>query len=105
MTDIQITFAVIVAIGGIVAGRVFSMPHASKAGVVGIFVVIVSAIAYMVAPGIVDGILGAGSRCILTGDGTQCPFGMSPWLLVGLAAALAALGYIAWSISQARKNQ
>lgn len=52
--------AVIVAIGGIVAGRVFSMPHASKAGVVGIFVVIVSAIAYMIAPGIVDGILGNG---------------------------------------------
>ena len=54
---------------------------------------------------IVDGILGAGSRCVLTGDGTQCPFGMSPWVLVGVVAAVAALGYIAWSISQSRKNQ
>jgi preprotein translocase subunit SecE len=54
---------------------------------------------------IVDGVLGAGSRCILTGDGTQCPFGMSPWLLVGLVAGVAALGYIAWSMAQARKNQ
>ncbi|MCC6735279.1 MAG: preprotein translocase subunit SecE [Bauldia sp.] len=53
---------------------------------------------------IVDGVLGAGSRCIL-GDGSNCPFGMSPWLLVGVVAAIAALGYIAWSFNQSRKNQ
>lgn len=52
--------AVVVAIGGILGGRIFNMPHASKAGVVGIFVVIVSAIAFVVAPGIVDSILGNG---------------------------------------------
>ena len=53
---------------------------------------------------IVDGVLGAGSRCIL-GDGSNCPFGMSPWLLVGVVAAIAALNYIAWSFNQSRKNQ
>jgi preprotein translocase subunit SecE len=53
---------------------------------------------------IVDGILGAGSRCVL-GDGSNCPFGMSPWLLVGVVAAIAALGYILWSVQQSRKNQ
>ena len=52
--------AVVVAIGGILGGRIFNMPHASKAGVVGIFVVIVAAIAFVVAPGIVDSILGNG---------------------------------------------
>lgn len=51
---------IVVAIGGIVAGRIFNMPHASKTGVVAIFVVIISAIAYVVAPGIVQGILGNG---------------------------------------------
>ncbi len=52
--------AVVVAVGGIVAGRLFNMPHASKAGVVGIVVVLLSAIAYTVAPGIVDTMLGSG---------------------------------------------
>ena len=49
-----------VAVGAIVAGRVFNMPHASKAGIVGIFVIILAALAYVVAPGIVDGILNGG---------------------------------------------
>lgn len=52
--------AMVVAVGGIVGGRVFNIPHASKAGAVGIFVVIVCAIAYVVAPSIVAGILGNG---------------------------------------------
>ncbi len=51
---------VVVSIGAIVAGRVFHMQHASKAGVVGIVVVLVAAIAYTVVPSIVSGILGAG---------------------------------------------
>lgn len=51
---------VVVAIGAIVAGRIFGMTHASKAGIVGIFVVILAAIAYVVVPGMVDGILGKG---------------------------------------------
>ena len=50
----------VVAIGAIVAGRIFNMPHASKVGIVSIFVVVLAAIAYMVLPGIVDSILGTG---------------------------------------------
>jgi predicted MFS family arabinose efflux permease len=57
---ILFTVGVIVAIGSIVAGRIFNMPHASKAGIVGIFVVLLAAIAFVVAPGIVDSILGNG---------------------------------------------
>lgn len=51
---------VVVAIGAIVAGRIFSMPHASKAGIVSIFVAMLSGIAYMVVPSIVSSILGSG---------------------------------------------
>lgn len=51
---------VIIAIGAIVAGRIFSMPHASKAGVVSIFVAMLAGIAYMVVPSIVASILGTG---------------------------------------------
>ncbi len=51
---------VVVAIGAIVAGRIFAMPHASKAGIVSIFVSMMSGIAYMVVPSIVASILGSG---------------------------------------------
>ena len=51
---------VVVAIGAIVAGRIFSMPHASKAGIVSIFVAMLAGIAYMVVPSIVASILGSG---------------------------------------------
>mgnify|MGYP003381398230 CR=1 FL=1 len=51
---------IIVSIGAVVAGRVFSMPHASKAGVVGVVVVFVSAVAYMVVPSMLTGITGSG---------------------------------------------
>lgn len=51
---------VVVAIGAIVAGRIFAMPHASKAGIVSIFVAMLSGIAYMVVPSIVSSILGSG---------------------------------------------
>jgi len=51
---------VIVGVGAVVAGRVFSMPHASKAGVVAVVVVFLAAVAYMVLPGMVDGITGKG---------------------------------------------
>lgn len=50
----------VIAIASLVAGRIVSMPHATKLGIVGIVMVIVGAIAYVVAPGIVDGILGNG---------------------------------------------
>ena len=51
---------VVVAIGAIVAGRIFAMPHASKAGIVSIFVAMLAGIAYMVVPSIVASILGSG---------------------------------------------
>jgi hypothetical protein len=51
---------VIVAIGAIVAGRLFSMPHASKVGVISIVVVFVAALAYLIVPGVLDAILGSG---------------------------------------------
>src|SRR5215218_899680 len=64
--------AVVIAIGAIVAGRLFSMPHASKVGVVSIVVVFMSAIAYMVLPGLIDSLLGSG--CI-SSIGGQNPSG------------------------------
>ena len=51
---------IIVGIGAVVAGRVFSMPHASKAGVVAVVVVFLAAVAYMVLPGMVAAITGQG---------------------------------------------
>ena len=51
---------VVVSIGAIVAGRVFSMPHASKAGVVGVVVVFIAGVAYVVAPGMLAAITGSG---------------------------------------------
>ena len=62
--------AVVVAIGAIVAGRLFSMPHASKVGVVSIVVVFLCAIAYMVLPGLIDSLMGSG--CV-SGVGGQGP--------------------------------
>jgi len=51
---------VVVAVGAIVAGRIFGMPHASKAGIVSLFVALLAGVAYMVAPGIITSILGSG---------------------------------------------
>ena len=51
---------IIVSIGRMVLGRVLSMPHASKTGVVGILVVFVSAVLYTVVPSMVASITGSG---------------------------------------------
>ena len=51
---------IVVSIGGIVLGRALSMPHASKAGVIGIFVVFVAAVLYTVVPSMVSSVTGAG---------------------------------------------
>lgn len=51
---------VVVSIGGIAVGRILSMPHASKAGLVGIFVVFISAVLYTVVPSMVSGVTGTG---------------------------------------------
>ena len=53
-------FGVVIGIGAIVGGRIFSMPHASKVGVVSIVVVFTAAIGYLILPGMLDGILGKG---------------------------------------------
>jgi len=63
--------AIVVAVGAIVAGRVFSMPHASKVGVVSIVVVFLSAIAYLVLPGLLTAMMGSG--CIGGGGGDRPP--------------------------------
>lgn len=52
--------ALFVGVGAIVGGRVFSMPHASKAGVVSLVVIMICAILYFVAPGMLHGMLGTG---------------------------------------------
>ena len=51
---------VLVSVGAIVAGRAFGMRHVSTAGVIGLVVVFLAVIAYLVAPGIVNAMLGAG---------------------------------------------
>ena len=53
-------FAIIISIGAIIAGRVFSLPHASKVGVISVVVVFACAIAYLVLPGMLNGVLGKG---------------------------------------------
>ena len=63
--------AVVIAIGAIVAGRLFSMPHASKVGVVSIVVVFMSAIAYMVLPGLIDSLLGSGCISSIGGQNSS----------------------------------
>src|SRR6478672_3814068 len=51
---------IIIAIAAIIAGRVFSLPHASIVGVISVVVVFACAIAYLVLPGMLNGILGKG---------------------------------------------
>ncbi len=50
----------VVGVGAIVAGRVFSMPQASRVGVISIVVVFLSAIGYMILPSMITGITGSG---------------------------------------------
>ena len=57
---ILFVIGVVVAIGAVVAGRLFSMPHASKVGVVSIAVVFLAAVGYMILPGMIGGITGSG---------------------------------------------
>lgn len=52
--------ALIVGVGAVVGGRMFSMPHASKVGVISLVVVFAAALAYLVLPGMLDGFLGKG---------------------------------------------
>ena len=54
------TIGLIIGIGSVLAGRIFGMPHASKAGVVSIVIIFVAGIGYLVLPGMVDGFMGTG---------------------------------------------
>lgn len=51
---------VVVGLGAIVGGRVFAMPHASKAGIMSLVIVFIAAILYMVVPAMVTGVTGSG---------------------------------------------
>jgi hypothetical protein len=52
--------AIVIGLGTVVAGRIFSLPHASKIGVISLVVTFVAAVAYLVLPGMLNGILGEG---------------------------------------------
>lgn len=67
---------VVISIGAIVAGRIFSMPHASKAGVVGVAVVFLAAIAYLVLPGLISSMTGNG--CIANSPGAEASARATP---------------------------
>lgn len=50
----------IIGIASIIVGRIFSMPQASQVGIISIVIVFLSVIAYMILPGTLDGMTGAG---------------------------------------------
>lgn len=52
--------AALVSLGSILIGRIFSHPHASRAGTMGLAVVILVAIGYVVILGMIGGITGTG---------------------------------------------
>lgn len=55
-----IVIAAVVSIGSILAGRIFSHPHASRYGAIGLVVTVVAAILYVVIPGMLSSITGTG---------------------------------------------
>ena len=57
---VLITVGVFTSLGAFIGGRVFSMPHASKAGIVGMVVILVGIIGYFVLPPIVETMMGTG---------------------------------------------
>ena len=52
--------SILASIGAILIGKLFSMPHVGKGGLIGIFVVMGAALLYLVVPGIMAGFLGDG---------------------------------------------
>ncbi|WP_162802898.1 hypothetical protein [Ornithinimicrobium avium] len=50
----------IIGVGAIAGGRMFGMPHASTAGIIGLVIVFIAVIAYLILPGILDAMLGSG---------------------------------------------
>jgi hypothetical protein len=51
---------IVVGVGAIAGGRLFSMPHASKVGVISIAVIFVAGIALLVLPGMFNAFIGTG---------------------------------------------
>jgi len=52
--------AAIISLGAILAGRIFSHPHASRAGTMGLAVVLLVAVGFVTVIGILRGIVGSG---------------------------------------------
>jgi len=50
----------LVSIGSILVGRIFSHPHASRYGAMGLAVVLMCAMLFVIFPGLLDGIVGNG---------------------------------------------
>lgn len=50
----------LVSLAGILVGRLFSQPHASRAGAMGLAVVVVCAILFVTILGVINGIIGSG---------------------------------------------
>jgi bacteriorhodopsin len=55
-----IVIAAVVSIGSILIGRIFSHPHASRYGAMGLGIVVICAILYVTVLGILGGITGSG---------------------------------------------
>jgi len=55
-----IIMAALVSIGSILVGRIFSHPHASRYGALGLGVVLLAAVLYVTVLGILGGITGSG---------------------------------------------
>lgn len=51
---------ILAGIGMILFGKIFSMPHVGKTGLIGMFVVLGAALLYLVVPGIMAGFVGDG---------------------------------------------
>jgi hypothetical protein len=52
--------AILVGLGAVAGGRLFSMPHASKVGVISIAVTFVCGIALLILPGMFNAFIGKG---------------------------------------------
>jgi hypothetical protein len=55
-----IVIAAVLSIGSILIGRIFSHPHASRYGAMGLGIVVICAILYVTVLGILGGITGSG---------------------------------------------
>lgn len=55
-----LTLGALVSLAGILIGRLFSHPHASRAGAMGLAVVVLCAILFVTILGVINGIVGTG---------------------------------------------